>query len=691
MRRRDRRQRAAELAAVLSMGLAAAGLTACGEGGANANGSGSASASGDPAAVSAPALAPLAGPAKSLLLVTLDTTRKDRLGCYGHAAARTPFLDDLARQGLTYDRAYCAAPITLSSHTSILTGVYPCAHGVRENGAFKVNDNARLLPEALREAGFRTGAFVGTFILDAKFGLDQGFEHYDQPDASKVGQTWKVTERPARAVTDAALRWVDTLAPGERWFLWLHFYDPHHPHEPDPADVYEGGEPYDAEIRGCDGQLARLTAHLAKRGLADGMVVAVTADHGESFHAHGEESHGIFVYEPTMRVPLIIAPPPPGVAPGSRSDALVSNVDLAATLLERLGVGRAALPDARTPPLPDGHGDEERAVYIESLTPFYDHRWHPLRGVVWKGMKFIDTRRPELYALQDDPGELDDLIEKRAEVAAALRARLEALLLEHAALPWEDAGVLSEEDREKITSLGYTHSSPGGDPWDPELPDAKDRIGDLDLIDTAIARVRDGAALLEIDGAKRAGESAEWIAQRREQGLKLMDEAKQLLLELRKRNPADPYIDVMLGSALMGLGQWGEAAVVLERVVAANPDNSANHYNLANAYLRSGKKSWGLREMEKSVHLDPRSVAAWRWLVEYSMKERDWPAAAWWLDGLAKCAGQNEADLAEVKKTRGDVQKQLDLLNAKPRAPKPLTDDELIPEGVRARRAEQGR
>ncbi len=657
------------------------GLTGCGD----------EVVAGGHAQVVAPTWRFAAEPAKSLVLVTLDTTRRDRLGCYGYAAARTPFLDGLARQGIVYDRAYCVAPLTLPSHTSILSGVYPCAHGVRNNGIFKVNPNARLLPEVLRESGFRTGGFVGTFILDSKFGLDQGFEVYDQPDASMVGQSWKVIERPAGEVTDAALRFVDTLKPGERFFLWIHYYDPHYPHAPDPAFVYEGGEPYDAEVRYCDAQLERLTTRLEERGLTDGMMMAVTADHGESFGAHGEHSHGNFIYEPTMRVPLILVPPPQGVAPGSRSDALVSNVDLAATLLDRLGIGRAALPDARTPPLPNDHGDEDRAIYLESLTPFYDHNWHPLRGVVWKGMKYLETRRPELYSLAEDPGELNDLIAVRTEVAAALAQRLAALIAEHPALPWEDAGVLSAEDEAKIVALGYTHASPGGDPWDPTLPDPKDRIGDLGVIDSVMAMVRDGAGLLDIDGAKRTGASGEWVAQRKEQGLKLMDQARVKLLELRERNPGDPHVDVMLGSALMGLGQWADAATVLERVITRNPNNAANHYNLANSYLYSRRKSWAVREMEKSAHLDPRSLAARRWLVEYWMGQRDWPSAAWWLDELASCAGQNEADLAEVQKTRGDVQKQLDLLNSKPRAPKPVTDADLPPEGVLARNAEKGK
>lgn len=648
--------------------------------------------------------APHDGPAKSLLLVTLDTTRHDRLGCYGFATARTPFLDSMARNGIVYENAWCAAPITLSSHTTILSGTYPCAHGVRENGAFRVSPNARLMSEVLQENGFRTGAFVGTFILDSKFGLNQGFEVYDAPDASKVSQKWSVTERPAGEVGDAALRYIDTLKPEQRWFLWVHFYDPHYPHVPDPEFVYEGGTPYDAEIRGCDAQLERIVLRLAERGLAQRMVMAVTADHGESLDEHGEESHGIFVYDATMRVPLIVAPAPSGAAPGARSQAPVSNVDLAATLLERLGIARDALPDARTPLLPAGDDDggggvddggsndgginetEERAIYMESLTPFFDHRWHPLQAVVWKGVKFIETRRSELYSLRDDPNELVDVIGTNAELAERMALRLQGLLDEHRPLNWGDAGVLSEEDRGKLAQLAYpANVSIGGNPFDPTLPDAKDHLAELDELDTIVALVRDGAMALDIDGADRSKESAQWKAERREQGLRMMSDAKQRLQKMRERYADDPNIDTMLGMALQGLGQWGEAAEVLERVIARNPDHSANHYNLANAYRAIGRKQWAVREMEKAHHLDPRSLAAARWLVEWSLSNEDWPAAAWWLDVLERMEGQTEADLAIVRDRQQKVNKQLQNLNNKPRAPKPVTDEELKPEGMRAR------
>ncbi len=631
-------------------------------------------------------LAPHAGPANSVLLVTLDTTRHDRLGAYGHARARTPLLDGLACAGVLWERAYCAAPITLSSHTSLLTGVYPCAHGVRENGAFRVSPQARLLSEVLEEQGFRTGAFVGTFILDPKFGLNQGFEVYDAPDSSKVGVTWKVTERPAGAVTDAALCYIDTLKPGERWFLWVHFYDPHYPHEIVPEYAFEGGDAYDVEIRYCDAQVERIVRRLSERGLAEKMVVAVTADHGESFEEHGEESHGIFVYDSTMRVPLIVAPPPEGTPPGTRSAALVSNVDLTGTLLDRLGIARSELPEARLPSLPTDAGDDARAVYIESLTPFYDHRWHPLQAVVWRGFKYIRTRRPELYSLTDDPGELSDLVASQPERAEQMSRRLDGLLADSPVLPWEDPGVLSPEDRAALEALAYgSHASPGGNPFDADLPDPKDHIADLDELDTVVALVRDGAARMDIDGAGRVDMPESMKAERREQGLRMMNEAKKRLLKMRERYAEDPNIDTMLGMALSGLNQWADAAEVLERVVRRNPDHAANHHNLANAYLGAGRKQWGIREMEKAHFLDPKALNSLEVLVRVALNDEDWPAAAWWLEVLGKAGGQEQVALDVVNDRLRKVNMKLQQLNQRPRPPRPIPEDELIPEGMRAR------
>jgi len=661
-------------ALLLASGVAAALLGSTGSFGASRSGDGTeASASAPPA---------------RLLLVTLDTTRADRLGCYGCTTARTPGIDELASRGVLYEQAWTAAPITLSSHATILTGVYPCAHGVRDNAAFQVAPAARLLSEALKEAGFRTGAFVGSFVLDRRCGLDQGFDVYDTPDVSHLGSVWGVIDRPAGAVADAALRFIDSLRAQQPFFLWVHFYDPHDPHRPPAEFATDEAHAYEGEIAYCDAELRRILDHLRARRLDLGLVVAVTADHGESLHEHGEKTHGIFVYEATMRVPLIVAPPPPGVAPGTRLRAPVSIVDLAATLLERLGVGRAALPDARTAPLPgsDADADLERALYLESLTPYYSHHQAALRAVVWKGMKYIETTRPEIYSLGDDPGEQRDLHAVREELRAPLQKRLAALLAENPPLEWSGARATTSEEVRQFAQLGYVGAPVGGDPFaESDLADPKDRIGDLDLMDRIVARISEGSAKRGLDGVDHPELTAEQKRRRADEGRQLLLEARALTEKLREGNPKDPMVDVMLASISLGLGEFAEAVRLLEGVIALNPRHPTNHYNLSFAYKETGHLDWAKRELEKSAWLEPRSLYALRLLVEFAWREGDWPAAAWWLQELAKCRGITEDELNVVRQRRGAVQEKLNLAGQSPRPPAPLTDADLLPEGIKVK------
>jgi arylsulfatase A-like enzyme len=631
----------------------------------------------------------VAKPPPRVLLVTLDTTRRDHLGCYGYGAARTPGLDALAARGVVYDDAWCCAPITLASHTTILSGVLPCAHGVRENGAFTVAKDARLVSEVLHDAGFKTGAFVGAFVLDAKFGLDQGFDVYDQSDASKTGAIWHVADRPAGEVAEATLRFVDTLKSDDPFFLWVHFYDPHSPYAP-PAEFARTTDAevvrYDGEIAYCDQQLRRVLDHLRERKLDEGLVVAVTADHGEALGEHGEKTHGVFLYDGTMRVPLIVAPPPAGVAPGSRVALPVSNADLAVTLLERVGLERSLLPDARTPTLPDRdeRGDAERALYLECFSPFYSHHWHPLRGLVWRRTKYVETARPELYALGDDPTESHDLFADHPELARSMTTRFEALLKQNAPIEWGSVrSAMSEADRQALQATGYSSAKVTGDPFEAGLVDAKDHVGDLDLVEAALALIHEGGALCGRDGAKHPELTPMQLEQREKQGVAKLEEARAVVLKLRASHAKDPYVDTLLSMVEIAEGNWDAAVPVLERMLTADPEQSNNHYNLATAYLRLGKSAWARREMEKSVHLEPRSLFALRWLVEFALRAKDFPAAAWWLDQIAKAPGQSPAELENVKRKRGQVQNVLDQLHAEPRPPEPITEKELLPEGVR--------
>lgn len=492
------------------------------------------------------------GPTDDVLLVTLDTTRADHIGAWAGAAA-TPVLDELADRGVRFERAIAPAPITLPSHTSILSGLAPSAHGVRDNGIFALGPEAHLVSEVFSEAGFRTGAFVASFVLDPRFGLDQGFDVYRAPRPSDASGA-RGPELSAAEVVDAALGWIDGLEPEARWFAWVHFFDPHFPYV--AHEGFEAASAYDGEIAYADTQLGRLLRGIAARRPDRRLLVAVTADHGEGLGDHGEESHGIFLYQSTLHVPLLLSGGPlvPAVVSGD-----VSLLDLAPTLLALAGLPPEALGVESPSPWFDveGHGPfvEERPILIESLLPYYSFRWRGLRGVVWRGYKLVDAVKPELYDLDRDPAE-------RANLAGSEPQRRKALEAELAALePAADGGPGAERafdatETKLLEALGYTVGSTGGDPFDAGLPDPAVRIEDVRLVSLAYNLL--SRALRP--GAARRGKREELLAR-----------AEAAYRELRERNPDDPHVCVGLGSVAHARGDYAAAVPWLECAVKLRP------------------------------------------------------------------------------------------------------------------------
>ena len=289
-----------------------------------------------------------AGPGRgwNVVLITLDTTRADRLGCYGYARALTPALDELAAKGVLFEQAFCSAPLTLPSHATMLTGLHPPEHGLRVNAKKSLDSTTVTVAEVLRKAGYRTGAFIASFVLDSEFGLDGGFDVYDDGEAdndSVQSAEAKVMQyRSGDRVTDAALKWLAGV--DEPFFCWVHLFDPHQPyrrHEALAGTAFAGKPSYDSEIAFADMQVRRLMDFLSGRHLSDRTLVVVVGDHGEGFGQHGEIDHGWMLYDTTMRVPLIFSLPG-RVGQGQRSDALVSLVDLMPTILEFAGIERAS-------------------------------------------------------------------------------------------------------------------------------------------------------------------------------------------------------------------------------------------------------------------------------------------------------------------------------------------------------------
>ena len=527
--------------------------------------------------------APAPQPPPSLVLLTLDTTRSDHLGAYGAQGAATPALDGLAAQGARYATAIAPSPLTLPAHASLLTGLTPPEHGVRDNGTAVLPPGLPTLATALAERGYATGAFVASRVLDRRFGLDRGFDVYDdRMAAERVGQ-YGYPERDATAVASAALAWAAALPAGKPYFLWLHFYDPHAPYQP-PGPRRHGSErqAYAGEIAHVDRQIGRLLA-----GLPDGRrLVAAVGDHGEMLGEHGESGHGIFLYRAALEVPLIVAGP--GVPAGLVVEETVSTRRLGATLLRLLGTDEAALPG---PTLP-GLGDKSPpvAAYSEARMPVSAYGWAPLTALTDGRWRLIVAPRPELYDVAADPAEAHNVLTEHRAEARRLRRALQTLEAgferRQAAAPPADP-----ELEAQLRSLGYLSAASGGE-------------GTIDP--------KDGIRLLaELDEASRlmaAGDAGTAVT---------------LLEGLVAKNPGNVPFRTRLAAAQLAAGRGEQAVASYRAAIELNPRLDFLHRNLAEAYLRLGRASEARNEYRLTLELNPRFAGAWLALAEMAARSGD--------------------------------------------------------------------
>jgi choline-sulfatase len=425
-------------------------------------------------------------PQLNVVVITLDTTRADRLSPYGYMDASMPALERIAREGVVFDRAMTVAPLTLPAHTSMFTGLFPPHHVVRDNADRAVASGYTTLAETLRDSGFRTGAFVSSVVLASDRGLAQGFERYVDVPPSDERRPRRLQRRGDEVMTDA-IRWVDEVRSAP-FLLWTHLYDPHWPYDPPEPYRSRHFDPYVGEIAFADAQIGRLLDHLRERGLLEQTLVVVAGDHGESLGEHGEEKHGIFVYDNVLRVPLIIRVPDAlssrSVAPRRVGD-IVRLVDLTPTVLDLLDL--TALVRNGERPI-DGvslvgrmRGTRQTSdleAYAESLYPAR-FGWSPLKTLQEGRFKLIDAPRPELYDLERDPFEERNIHAERPTVADAMMRRLTQLANESEAPDGlAPADELSLDARERLHALGYIGLLPlaASHPGD-NRPDPKDCIG----------------------------------------------------------------------------------------------------------------------------------------------------------------------------------------------------------------------
>jgi arylsulfatase A-like enzyme/Flp pilus assembly protein TadD len=581
-----------------------------------------------------------------ILLVTIDTLRADALGLAGNRHVETPTLDRLASQGLVFVNAHAHNVMTLPSHANILTGLYPFQHGVRDNNGFRLDAGTPTVATWLKERGYATGAFVGAFPLDSRFGLARGFDRYDDRyPKGRTGLDFEMPERPAAEVVAAARRWYADNA-GRPRFLWVHLYDCHAPYRPPPpfAERYRDN-PYLGEVAAVDAALAPLLDPFVA-GQAPPALVVVTSDHGEALGDHEELTHGLFAYEATLHVPLVVWMRGT-IAPGKRT-AFARHVDIAPTILAAAGVEKpSGLPGyalLASEPRPVGAGE----TYFEAYSAVYNRGWAPLRGVLAGGFKFIDLPLPELYDLVQDAGETHNL-------AGSDTGRVRKL---KAALPSESAfgaaprGAASSEEVARLRSLGYLSGNvsrkerytAGDDPKnltqaDRQIHDAIDRYqrGDLPgaiAISRRIVAERPGMAagyenlgfLLRqtVRPAEAIAVYSEAIARGAvtnelltQYGLALCEsgrprEAVELLSPLASGEQPDTLN--ALGVALADAGRGADAFRVFDRVLALDPENAEAYANLGIVRLRANDAAAARDAFRKALAIDPQFPRAWNGL-----------------------------------------------------------------------------
>ena len=566
---------------------------------------------------------------QNVLLITIDTLRADVLGCYGGAAV-TPNLDRLASDGVRFTFAHAQAVVTLVSHTSILTGEYPYQHGVRDNAGFRLAPGATTIATLLHGRGMATGAFVGAFPVNRQFGLAQGFDVYDDVAAKdSLAADFSLPERRAGEVVKVATAWIGQQQ--RPWFAWVHVFDPHAPYAPPPPfDSQYAGNLYAGEVAYVDSALGPLL-DLARRQSRPTTIV-VTGDHGEALGDHGERTHGLFAYESTLHIPLILAQVGGGIAEkraNATSAVPVRHVDILPTITGLVGVqAPAGLPGRTLLTAQDGER-EPRVSYFEAMTAMLKRGWAPLMGVVSGRDKYVDLPIDELYDLGADPRETTNLAPAHADQVRTLTALLVGL---NPSLPGAQTHE-SSESREALESLGYVS---GSAPRKEHYTDADDpkRLIDVDGL------MMDG---IELHRAGRTDEAIadyrQVIARRPDMGLAYrrlayllweqghVAEAIATLRHALAVNGPDVDIDVRLGTYLAETGNLTEAIPMLERAAKADPQNNDALNGLGIAYARAGRDADALKTFERLLAQSPKDAFALENIGTVHLQHGDMAAA----------------------------------------------------------------
>lgn len=562
-----------------------------------------------------------------VLLITVDTTRADRVGTYGDHLARTPALDALARGGHLFARATCQIPLTAPSHASILTASYPPYHGVRKNGGFALDPAFDSLAEILHDAGYKSGAFLSSFALNELYGFAQGFDVFDDIDATReflvivegggqAAQRMTYPERHSTQTVDAALKWLATTG-RDPVFLWVHLYDPHIPYDPPrPFAQAVGGDAYRGEMAAMDREIGRLIDAFSRRGPT---IVALAGDHGEAFGEKNEHGHGFLIYESTMHIPFMLSFPPQ-LAPATLRADVAETVDLMPTILSLAAVPWSGPMQGRDL---SQAATADSSAYLESLYGKIEYRWSDLRAIRSGDWKLINGGTAELYHLGADPSEERNIASDNAEIVSQLRSRIPEIVAVKPDLP-DTAGVVevSPEEAEALAALGYIGSArivKSRGSLDETVGRGRDPregmawAGMIGRVDSLIAGGdRDSAMALaaRVGMAEAGGPVIRLAAGGTLFNLGHYERALQIFEAIRSEAPEYADAHVNIGACMILLGRFTEARSALDIALELDPDSPLGNFNLGRLLVSEAKLDSAIVPLRRTIENDPRQVQA---------------------------------------------------------------------------------
>ena len=557
----------------------------------------------------------------NILFFTLDTTRADHLGCYGYHRAETPNMDRLAETGILFKNATCQVPLTLPSHSSIFTGTYPFYHGVRDNGGFYLDLERTTLAEVLKVHGMATSAFVGAFVVDSRWGLDQGIDYYyDNFDFTKYKRiSLDSVQREGGEVIEAFFEWFEENYQ-KKFFSWIHFYDPHTPY--DPPEPYKtrfskwNWGLYDGEIAYVDELIGKVLDKLIEKDVLKKTLIVIVGDHGESLGQHKENAHGFFIYDAAISVPLIIHLPSQNLK-AKKVNARVETIDIMPTLLQILGLPIPSEVQGKSllPLILDENLKQERFAYSETYYPRYHFGWSELKSLQNSRYKYIQAPRPELYDIVNDPNELTNIYRQEIRIGKQFEEKLNSLLEKMSAEGIEEKGPqkLDEEAMEKLMALGYvggftsqSELSKKGD-----LADPKDKIrlfNKLKMAEGNFAEDKLEEALEKITEVIKEDPLIKEARRVRARIFLKTNKLEEAIEECKEALKIDPEYEAAIFSlahAYKRLKKYEEAIIGYERLMQLDPRDHKPPYNLGEIYMKMDDIDKAIFYLQKAIDLEP--------------------------------------------------------------------------------------